>query len=124
MKLKGAKWLLENLPVLPDYFDLRPIEKSKSRLRALEKLYKRNDVGEVINACDAGREGELIFHNLMRHLNAGKRPLKKTDAAIVVESMTATAIRVGFENLRSEESVLSLRSAAVSRRRSRLACRH
>lgn len=114
-EVKRGKWLLENLPVLPDYFDLRPIEKSKSRLRALEKLYKRNDVGEVINACDAGREGELIFHNLMRHLNAGKRPLKKPMRRLWLSSMTATAIRVGFENLRSEESVLSLRSAAVSR---------
>src|SRR6185295_19740653 len=56
-----GKWSFAHLPVIPDHFDLKPIEKSASRLRVLEKLIKRKDVDALINACDAGREGEHIF---------------------------------------------------------------
>src|ERR1041385_2378687 len=51
----------KNLPVIPPHFDLQPIEKSQSRLKTLAKLIKRKDVDALVNACDAGREGELIF---------------------------------------------------------------
>src|SRR3954467_1092763 len=59
--VKRGKWSFANLPVIPPYFDLKPVDKTKSRLNAVIKLAKRKDVGELINACDAGREGELIF---------------------------------------------------------------
>src|SRR5436190_18006398 len=65
-EVKRGKWNIENLPVLPDHFDLAPIEKHKARLQSLKKLIKRPDISEVINACDAGREGELIFRNTLR----------------------------------------------------------
>src|SRR3989440_9145338 len=71
-EVKRGKWNLENLPVLPNHFDLVPIERNKSRLDVLKKLIKRADVTEVINACDAGREGELIFRNTMRFTGAKK----------------------------------------------------
>ncbi|PYL48410.1 MAG: DNA topoisomerase III, partial [Verrucomicrobia bacterium] len=58
-EVKRGKWKLENLPVLPDHFDLVPKEKTKERLFLLKKLAERPDVTEIIDACDAGREGEL-----------------------------------------------------------------
>src|SRR5438477_5048971 len=60
-EVKRGKWTFAHLPVIPPHFDLRPIEKSESRLKVLRKLIKRPDVDSLINACDAGREGELIF---------------------------------------------------------------
>src|SRR5438874_9031786 len=54
-----GKWKMENLPSLPEEFALVPIEKNANRLATLKRLLKRKDVGQVINACDAGREGEL-----------------------------------------------------------------
>src|SRR5215471_19172890 len=62
-----GKWSFAHLPVIPPHFDVQPIEKSQSRLRVLMKLIKRKDVEELINACDAGREGELIFRNIVRY---------------------------------------------------------
>ena len=59
--VKRGKWSFANLPVIPPHFELNPIDKTKSRLNAILKLVKRKDVTELINACDAGREGELIF---------------------------------------------------------------
>src|SRR5205814_6635537 len=69
-EVKRGKWNLENLPVLPPEFALAPIEKVASRLRVLKKLIARKDVSALINACDAGREGELIFRNLVRWAGA------------------------------------------------------
>src|SRR6185436_13930802 len=70
-----GKWSFANLPVIPPHFDLAPIEKTQSRLKLLTKLIKRKDVDTLINACDAGREGELIFHNIVRHVGT-KKPVK------------------------------------------------
>ena len=109
-EVKRGKWNLENLPVLPDHFDLSPIEKNKSRLQVLKRLIKRPDVTEVINACDAGREGELIFRNTMRWVGA-----KKKTRRLWLQSMTPEAIRTGFEQLRSEEEMQPLADAARSR---------
>lgn len=111
VEVKRGKWSLTNLPVLPTEFDLQPVKQTESRLRALQKLYKRKDVGAVINACDAGREGELIFHNLMRYMARDEKPIKR----LWLSSMTAPAIRRGFEELRPPEEVESLKDAAVSR---------
>src|SRR3954449_11154670 len=65
---KKGKWSFAHLPVIPPHFDVRPIEKTQARLRLLTKLIKRKDVDALINACDAGREGELIFRYIIRHV--------------------------------------------------------
>ncbi|PYK58049.1 MAG: DNA topoisomerase III, partial [Verrucomicrobia bacterium] len=109
-EVKRGKWKLENLPVLPDHFDLVPKEKTKDRLYLLKKLAQRPDVTEIINACDAGREGELIFRNTMRWIG-GKKPTQR----LWLQSMTADSIRAGFEHLRSEEEMRPLADAARSR---------
>ena len=105
-----GKWAFKNLPVIPPHFDLEPIEKSEPRLRVLKKLIKREDVTELINACDAGREGELIFRNIVRHTKA-KQPIKR----LWLQSMTAASIREGFATLKSDESMQPLSDAAMSR---------
>ena len=109
-EVKRGKWNIENLPVLPDHFDLIPKEKTKSRLQVLKRLIKRPDVTEIINACDAGREGELIFRNTLRWTGA-KKPTRR----LWLQSMTPEAIRVGFEHLRSEQEMQPLADAATSR---------
>src|SRR5207249_9023302 len=67
-EVKRGKWKLENLPVLPDHFDLVPKEKTKERLFLLKRLAERPDVTEIINACDAGREVERTFRNTTRSI--------------------------------------------------------
>src|SRR3984893_5287807 len=109
-EVKRGKWNLENLPVLPNHFDLVPIEKNKARLLVLKRLIKRPDVTEIINACDAGREGELIFRNTLRWTGA-KKPTRR----LWLQSMTLEAIRAGFEHLRSEQEMKPLADAATSR---------
>jgi DNA topoisomerase-3 len=109
-EVKRGKWNLENLPVLPDHFDLVPKEKTKARLQLLKHLIKRSDVTEVINACDAGREGELIFRNTIRWTG-----VKKPTRRLWLQSMTPEAIRAGFDLLRSEEEMQPLADAARSR---------
>src|SRR4051812_16261013 len=105
-----GKWSFAHLPVIPPHFDLQPIERSQARLRVLQKLIKRKDVNALINACDAGREGELIFRNIVRFTNA-KQPIQR----LWLQSMTPTAIRDGFTNLRSDQDLQPLADAAVSR---------
>jgi DNA topoisomerase III len=108
--VKRGKWSFTHLPVIPPHFDLNPIDKSKSRLNAIVRLVKRKDVGELINACDAGREGELIFRLIQQH-SKSKHPVKR----LWLQSMTPAAIREGFENLRSDHELLGLAEAARSR---------
>jgi DNA topoisomerase-3 len=109
-EVKRGKWSFANLPVIPPHFDLRPIDKSESRLKLLLKLIKRPDVDKLINACDAGREGELIFRYLVQYSKA-KQPIKR----LWLQSMTPAAIREGFEQLRDDASMLPLADAAVCR---------
>ena len=109
-EVKRGKWSLNNLPVIPDHFDLEPIAQSESKLKLLRKLYKRNDIVSVINACDAGREGELIFHYLIRHFT-GSKPVQR----LWLQSMTPQAIREGFAHLREGRELLPLQHAAVCR---------
>jgi DNA topoisomerase III len=109
-EVKRGKWNIENLPVLPDHFDLVPKEKTKHRLYLLKKLAKRADVTDIINACDAGREGELIFRNTMRWIGE-----KKPTHRLWLQSMTAESIRAAFEHLRSEQEMRPLADAARSR---------
>lgn len=112
---KTGKWNFKNLPVLPPRFDLKPIEKTKSRLNAVVKLAKRKDVSVLINACDAGREGELIFRLIEQYAGGAKGTLGKPIKRLWLQSMTPQAIRDGFNNLRSEEQMQGLADAARSR---------
>jgi DNA topoisomerase-3 len=105
-----GKWSFAHLPVIPPHFDLQPIEKSQPRLRSLAKLIKRKDIDLLINACDAGREGELIFRNIVKFTKS-QAPIKR----LWLQSMTPTAIREGFANLRNDHDLVPLADAAVSR---------
>lgn len=108
--VKRGKWSFANLPVIPPHFDLNPIAKSESRLKVLTKLMKRKDVDRLINACDAGREGELIFRLIAQHAKA-KHPVQR----LWLQSMTPAAIREGFANLRSDADMQPLADAARCR---------
>jgi DNA topoisomerase-3 len=105
-----GKWTFKCLPVIPPHFDLLPIEKTEPRLKVLKKLIKRADVDALVNACDAGREGELIFRNIVRFTKA-KQPIKR----LWLQSMTPAAIREGFAQLREDKDMLPLADAAYSR---------
>jgi DNA topoisomerase III len=112
--VKRGKWSFAHLPVIPPYFDLKPVDKTKSRLNAVVKLAKRKDVGDLVNACDAGREGELIFR-LIEQFAGGAKPLGKPVRRLWLQSMTPQAIRDGFESLRSDKQMAGLADAARSR---------
>ena len=105
-----GKWSFAHLPVIPPHFDVQPIEKTQARLRVLTKLLKRKDVDALVNACDAGREGELIFRNIVRYAHAAQ-PVQR----LWLQSMTPAAIRDGFAKLRADQEMLPLADAAVSR---------
>ena len=112
--VKRGKWSFAHLPVIPPYFDLKPVEKTKSRLAAVVKQAKRKDVSAIINACDAGREGELIFR-LIEQYAGGKKPLDKPVKRLWLQSMTPQAIRDGFDSLRTASQMQGLADAARSR---------
>ena len=112
--VKRGKWSFANLPVIPPRFDLKPVEKTKARLNAVVKLAKRKDVSALINACDAGREGELIFR-LIEQYAGGAKPLGKPVQRLWLQSMTPQAIRDGFNQLRSNAQMQGLADAARSR---------
>jgi len=113
--VKRGKWSFAHLPVVPPHFDLAPIDKAKSRLSAVVKLAKRKDVTELINACDAGREGELIFRLIEQYAAGAKGTLGKPIKRLWLQSMTPQAIRDGFDKLRSEQQMQGLADAARSR---------
>ena len=108
--VKRGKWTFTHLPMIPPHFALNPIAKTESRLKVLNKLIKRKDVTGLINACDAGREGELIFRLIAQYSKA-KQPIKR----LWLQSMTPGAIREAFKNLRSDEEMTPLADAARSR---------
>jgi DNA topoisomerase-3 len=110
VEVKRGKWSFANLPVIPPHFDLKPIERTEERLKLLVKLLKRKDVSGIINACDAGREGELIFRYIARHAQT-KKPVER----LWLQSMTQTSIRDGFEQLRKDRELLPLADAALCR---------
>jgi DNA topoisomerase-3 len=113
--VKRGKWSFAHLPVIPPHFDLAPIDKAKTRLNAVVKLCKRKDVTELINACDAGREGELIFRLIEQYAAGAKGTLGKPVRRLWLQSMTPQAIRDGFDKLRSDEQLRGLADAARSR---------
>ena len=108
--IKRGKWSFANLPMIPPHFALNPIAKTESRLKVLTRLIKRKDVSALINACDAGREGELIFRLIAQHAKA-KQPI----ARLWLQSMTQNAIREGFNRLRADQDMLPLADAARCR---------
>ena len=110
VEVKRGKWTFAHLPVIPPHFDLQPIERNEARLKVLLKLLKRKDVDTLVNACDAGREGELIFRYIVQYAKTNK-PIQR----LWLQSMTPAAIREGFAALRSGESMLPLADAAVCR---------
>ncbi|KAB2898022.1 MAG: DNA topoisomerase III [Burkholderiaceae bacterium] len=113
--VKRGKWSFAHLPVIPPYFDLKPVDKTKSRLAAVVKQAKRKDVTELVNACDAGREGELIFRLIEQYAGGAKGGLGKPIKRLWLQSMTPQAIRDGFDSLRTEQQMAGLASAARSR---------
>ncbi|MDP1978794.1 DNA topoisomerase III [Undibacterium sp.] len=108
--VKRGKWSFTHLPMIPPHFALNPIAKTESRLKVLNKLIKRKDVTGLINACDAGREGELIFRLIAQHAKA-KQPVSR----LWLQSMTTGAIRDGFQKLRSDAEMMPLADAARCR---------
>ena len=108
--VKRGKWTFTHLPVIPPHFDLAPIAKAEARLKVLLKLLKRKDVTELVNACDAGREGELIFRYIVQAAKA-RQPVRR----LWLQSMTPASIREAFESLRSDDEMLPLADAARSR---------
>ena len=117
--VKRGKWSFANLPVIPPHFDLKPVDKTKTRLNAVVKQAKRKDVTQLVNACDAGREGELIFRLIEQYAGGQKNgqflPLGKPVRRLWLQSMTPQAIRDGFEQLRSDKQMQGLADAARSR---------
>ena len=110
LDVKRGKWSFANLPIIPEEFELKPIEKTKARFNLLKRLMQRKDVDLLINACDAGREGELIFRYLVK-LSGVKKPIRR----LWLQSMTAESIREAFQHLRSDEEMIPLAKAAICR---------
>ena len=108
------KWNMELLPILPETFPLKGLEGTKSQLNALQKLIRRKDVTEIVNGCDAGREGELIFKYILRYVwNASVA--RKSFKRLWLQSMTSEAIRKGFANLKNDSEMLPLEDTALCR---------
>jgi DNA topoisomerase III len=105
------KWRMADLPIVPEEFRLRARDKkAEKQLKVIHKLLKRDDVDRIVNACDAGREGELIFAYIYETSGVDK-PVER----LWINSMTKTAIKDGFEKLRPGEQLRQLEAAARSR---------
>ena len=116
---KLKKWRMADLPIIPDEFRVQPRDKkAEKQLKAIHKLLKRDDVDRVVNACDAGREGELIFSYIYETSGVDK-PVER----LWISSMTKPAIRDGFERLRPGERAAAARGGRPLARRGRLARR-
>jgi DNA topoisomerase-3 len=107
---KKIGWGFTSLPILPEKFELNPIESSEDRYKVLTKLIKRKDIDLLINACDAGREGELIFRYIV-DATGTKKPIKR----LWMQSMTQGAILDAYKHLRSDEEMQPLADAAKCR---------
>lgn len=107
---KYKRWVMKELPILPSKFIREPVNRTKKQLSALKKLLKRKDIERVMNGCDAGREGELIFREIYEHA-ASKKPVDR----LWLQSMTAQAIEEAIAHPRSNEDVQGLADAAYCR---------
>ncbi|WP_454727839.1 MULTISPECIES: DNA topoisomerase [Cupriavidus] len=103
-------WDLSKLPVIAKQFDLLPLPKTKSQLTLLGKLFQRPDIETVVNACDAGREGELIFRYIVAY-HGCKKPMKR----MWMQSMTTDSIREAYRDMKSAAEFTGLFHAALSR---------
>lgn len=110
VEVKRGKWSFANLPVIPPFFELQPIKKGEERLKLLKRLIRRKDVTTLINACDAGREGELIFRLIVQDAKA-RQPIQR----LWLQSMTQSAIREAFRKLRDDTEMQPLADAARCR---------
>ena len=104
------RWSYDTLPILPDVWKYRAAESKKKQLDILRTLMNRTDVDCIVNACDAGREGELIFHHVYNHV----RCTKKTQR-LWISSLEDSAVREGFAALRNGEDFENLCRAALCR---------
>src|SRR4051794_26160391 len=108
---KFKKWKMTDLPIVPDRFKLVVRdERSKKQMTVVTRLLRNDDVDLVVNACDAGREGELIFAYLYEKAG-GDKPVKR----LWLNSMTMQAMREAFAHLRDADELASLEAAARSR---------
>ncbi len=103
-------WTLQSLPIVPKVFELKPIPRSEGRLKTIRALSRDPDVKAIINACDAGREGELIFRYITEYLG-----LKQHTKRLWLQSMTKSSIVVGFKKLRDSEELDNLGASAKCR---------
>lgn len=103
-------WTLDTLPILPEQFILKPVPSTAKQLRILQNLIRRDDVTRIINACDAGREGELIFRNIIQFTGC-----RKPHDRLWLSETTPAAIRHAFSNLRTSFVVENLARAAIAR---------
>ena len=108
--VKRGRWSFANLPVVAPYFELQPIKSSQARFESLAKKIRSRTVTDIINACDAGREGELIFRYIIQAAGT-KKPIRR----LWLQSMTKSAIQQAFGALRSDEEMKPLEAAARSR---------
>jgi len=104
------RWRLKDLPIIPEKFKLKATRGSTKQLTALKRYIKAKDVETIINACDAGREGELIFREIYRH-SGSKKPVKR----LWLQSMTGDAIKNSLGSLRDSSDVQGLADAADCR---------
>lgn len=107
---KYRKWEFNDLPILPEEWRLAVAKDKKAQFAVLKKLLNRKDVDYVVNGCDAGREGELIFGRVYE-LSGSRLPVKR----IWISSMEDTAIREGFDHLKDGAEYQNLYEAAVCR---------
>ncbi len=107
---KNLSWSFDVLPAIPKTFELQPIEKTEARLKHILGLARRKDIDVIINACDAGREGELIFQYIM-DIGEIKKPVKR----LWMQSMTNAAIEEAWDRLREGEQMTNLADAAKCR---------
>jgi DNA topoisomerase-3 len=108
------KWSLDNLPILPEEFPLAVLPDTKAQFNALTKLIRRKDVEVIVNGCDAGREGELIFKYILKQ--ATNRSVEgKAIRRLWLQSMTLDAIRDGLGKLKDNKEMLPLEDTALCR---------
>jgi DNA topoisomerase-3 len=108
------KWSLDNLPILPEEFPLAVLPETKAQFNALTKLIRRRDVEVIVNGCDAGREGELIFKYILKQ--AYNRSVEqKRIQRLWLQSMTLDAIRDGLGRLKDDQEMRPLEDTALCR---------
>ena len=108
--VKRGRWTFKALPVLPPHFDLKPIKRAEDKLKSLSKQIRSRKITDIINACDAGREGELIFKFIMQACG-NKKPIRR----LWLQSMTKQAIQQGFASLKNDTEMQALEEAARCR---------